>query len=1783
MRKIFILLGILVISFSLVACTGGDETVTAPTFTGIKVENVVPVDGVEFVTYYRAKEDTVLVEVTLNNPDKVEIKSVVINGYTYNSSRFSPNSTKDTIYFELNVGSTLGATTYSVDRISYLDGETTNNISGFSGNEFQVFVYKDLPRVERENYTLTKDEISIDFNITDVDDVIEPSTLIAYLYAGETEIDSQVISSGLTTVTFSSLLANKHYEVKVVASYNLNDSNGVLSNVVLYSGTYSTLANGLPSASINNVIVSSNSVDFDISFTDEDDVVTIAGLSVGIYNGDTIVDEVNLTGSTTGVSFENLLNDNNYTIKVLADYDLRDGSGLSTDNVLSVHSFSTLPREIPLPQLMNLNLLENSIEFDVHIDDPNDIIKKDTIIANLYIQGVFIESAEISNYHVDFQVNNLFANQEFKIELVSDYDLNNGLGVQEDEVIFTQVYSTLENSVPSVDIDEIVVSQGYVTLDLSVLDANNTLSSALSAVLYENDTPVKTIVFNPETLELVFDYSTTAGTSYYVEIFADYNLRDEQGIVRNASLRRVVLFTAEPKAPIAEIKNIETTTSGISFEAEIIDADSTINPGSIIVYIYLGDTLIAQDVLANGENNVEFINLLSNNEYTIVIEADYDLVDGSGLLEDQLLISHSVGTDVKEKPTADISDIEITNETISLDVNLVDQDSVIKTDTMFAYLYLDGVEVDNIELLSLDNFDIQFNDLLSNNDYVIKVLVNYNLTDGTGDITDYEVASASVSTYSKEVPVATFQYTESDKESITADIFVKDDDEVIDLISLKAVLMLDGEIVVGVTPVDLDLGLNPGVEFDDLYSNARYYINVVATYNLNDGEPNIVDEVIGYDYIQTDEFDLVTAQILNVTADATTISFDVTVEDPQMVIDSNLQAVLYIDDVAVVAISPLPLIVGENSVTFNGVDSETTYTIQVEADYDLNEATGPVLAQMLDFTMITTEPLAAPSANISNPQPEFHEVTVDIEVTDRDLVIQDNLKAEIYKDDTQVGVLQPLTVGENTITFPGLLANNTYEVRVYTDYDLNNEDPEQLGALLDSFEVTTLAKQVPEFTSANVNLTHTSIVFEYNMNDIDTVLDSNTLQAALIVGAVTYTQIDVTSTTVSFDISYLLANQDFEIEIYADYNLDDGSPAVVGGLIKTFQFTTLSYEAPSAVIDDLDVYQESIDVQITVTDPDSTSSDELVAELFEAGNPVALETIVLVNGVNNIQFSTTISPQVLYKVVVRSHYDLRDGLGEVENQLLATRIFSVHHNLKPEATIENIVVGEESITFDVIFNDAHDTITPLTTNAKIYLDGEIKGTVTLDEEIDNIGKQFLGLRSDRDYEIIITTTYDNGDGLNEIENYVLATTTNTTIAKSEPEVEVVIDTINATELIFDIVFDDDSGITSIRTAKLYDEDDTLQGSFSLDVGDNLNKAFTGLLGSSDYRLEIEVTMNRNDGNLDVVEVISTQVNQTASSSIPTAEVTTLTPTTSSVDVTYTFLDVDSVSTSEWLRVYLDSVFVAEFEITAEGTDLTHKFENLAPNKNYEVVIESTYNLNDLDGLQTDKKIASKLTTTENIITLEQIEANIGKKSNVVDIAFNDYENILNGGQVIANLYQDAALFSSQVIDVEYMSTIDMINLLSNKDYTLEIVANYDYLGGTESTVILSHEFTTSPLSTIDITIEDSSTWEYTGGNLEIDVQIGVDDDDLANDTEWQAWLYVNGVRDILVDIDLDVLVGSNPEGGGAPTTLQFNGYDLVSGNDYTVVIVANTDDNEVVGVGEVETILASRTFIDANN
>ena len=105
-----------------------------------------------------------------------------------------------------------------------------------------------------------------------------------------------------------------------------------------------------------------------VDITDNDVVIIPGSIKAVIFKGEEqlLGDAYTkpIGGTTASLNFDDLLNVNEYTIKILANYNLQDGSMTTIeDYLIASYVINTSPLSVPQPQLINMNILEACIPF----------------------------------------------------------------------------------------------------------------------------------------------------------------------------------------------------------------------------------------------------------------------------------------------------------------------------------------------------------------------------------------------------------------------------------------------------------------------------------------------------------------------------------------------------------------------------------------------------------------------------------------------------------------------------------------------------------------------------------------------------------------------------------------------------------------------------------------------------------------------------------------------------------------------------------------------------------------------------------------------------------------------------------------------------------------------------------------------------------------------------------------------------------------------------------------------------------------------------------------------------------------------------------------------------------------------------------------------------------------------------------------------------------------------------------------------------------------------------
>ncbi len=263
-------------------------------------------------------------------------------------------------------------------------------------------------------------------------------------------------------------------------------------------------------------------------------------------------------------------------------------------------------------------------------------------------------------------------------------------------------------------------------------------------------------------------------------------------------------------------KNAFCTNAILSFNVESINQTS-------INFNYIWDnevenkTIVSQELyldetkISNIDISQTFIqDLLSNREYTIVTTY-------KNLNNISETIQYTFTTFAKETPNINLTQKSLTQTDFEFVVDIEDLDNVGSIEKIELLHDDDGAIILNNEVRTIS-------DLLSDNDYTIKVSYSYDVNDGSGEQTI--IKELSFHTLSKSAPVVVFKDISSLQSEITFNYELTDNDNICTV--TKAEIYEETNKIKTITDLT-------NKTFNELNSNTEYTIKLWYSYDLNDG------------------------------------------------------------------------------------------------------------------------------------------------------------------------------------------------------------------------------------------------------------------------------------------------------------------------------------------------------------------------------------------------------------------------------------------------------------------------------------------------------------------------------------------------------------------------------------------------------------------------------------------------------------------------------------------------------------------------------------------------------------------------------------------------------------------------------------------------------------------------------------------------------------------------------------------------------------------------------------
>lgn len=443
----------------------------------------------------------------------------------------------------------------------------------------------------------------------------------------------------------------------------------------------------------------------------------------------------------------------------------------------------------------------------------------------------------------------------------------------------------------------------------------------------------------------------------------------------------------------------------------------------------------------------------------------------------------------------------------------------------------------------------------------------------------------------------------------------------------------------------------------------------------------------------------VSANVSGVDVGTNSISFNVNVKDNDKLVefsDGELCAVLY-DGFEI--IDRVELKVGENSVSFDGLETSRVYQYAIVGHYDNFSGEGFGMNLLYKDAFSTEAVVLFDAVSIYTDHIDFgllwHE-----DATDR------NLKSlKLYRNNMLVSELDT-----EATSVSDLLSGCTY--LLVAEY-INRDATESI-----SLEFTTYAKDMPVLNLLAGEVTKTSISFSINEIDLEEVGEITKIE--LIHNGEVVSLIDVTST----EIGGLLSGNEYTVRVTYSYNLNDDLGRQT--LIREITATTEANVQPSISIQDYASTKDSISFEIAETDADGVGNITKIELIDANSNLITADTEA--RSFNNLLSGNRYTLRITYA------YNLNDGNGNIE--LVEEITVSTKANAKPTISFDTPDIITDRITVDFSINDPDGVIQDY--RFDLYKDSQL---VASSQVID-----FGDLEYHTRYTLKVLCYYDLNDG-----------------------------------------------------------------------------------------------------------------------------------------------------------------------------------------------------------------------------------------------------------------------------------------------------------------------------------------------------------------------------------------------------------------------------------------------------
>lgn len=685
-----------------------------------------------------------------------------------------------------------------------------------------------------------------------------------------------------------------------------------------------------------------------------------------------------------------------------------------------------------------------------------------------------------------------------------------------------------------------------------------------------------------------------------------------------------------------ELTSVKTTKDSIKVSLDVFDDGATFEK---IELKHKDEVVMTKDY----QEEIIFDNLLSNNEYEIVITYSYikDGVKRTGR------INKLVVTKPKNTPSFTLNKQDVSYSDIDFSVEESDVDQV---KINFKASLFEG----DVKIAEINDTEGTFDSLNSNTLYTIVYEYTYDLNDGFGML--QIVSKALVETKQKEIPSIDIAYSK-DTSSLSYTSSISDKLNVLTDVTYK---LYQGIVLIDQTK-------EHSFTFNNLSSNTLYTLEVHYSYDLKDGKEEVT-KVNKYDITLSKE--VPTIEITPYLITNNKVEYNVLIKDSNAVGRVNMVA-LYVDNTFLKRLD-------ESTTVINNLSSNTTYNIRLNYVYDLDDGLGSrEINYRYDFTTLKEEP----SLNLLVSSVTYNSVNISYDIIDHDDTLTFN-KLELLLNGSVISSLTSI----NSTTFNNLLSDSEYTLKATFTKNLNNGESVVVKTM--KFKTNKLPSPV-----VNLNLSSTTSTITYSY----TLLDNHNISKVSSVKL--YYQGDVVDITDNnYVFSNLYSDSTYKLVVTLEVDYQDGKGIVYEAyeqeiITKAFSEPTVDVNLSSSV-DSISLLFDNDDPHklINITSVNLYQGSSLVSSITN------MKELEFTNLVSNSLYDISIEYQIDYrnnqhlvtKTLYRQYSTLAHKVKVVGFEILNENQPMTNETISVSIKLENI--SNVKVDYAIINNERYNVV-----------------------------------------------------------------------------------------------------------------------------------------------------------------------------------------------------------------------------------------------------------------------------------------------------------------------------------------------------------------------------------------------------------------------------------------------------------------------------------------------------------